>query len=98
MYLVENLGLPVENLWKTPVPNKLQSYLKATVRGREILNQARYAFVSGNLRAMCTPGCPGDKITVTIQALTFALNTYLVPCLVQYTIHVRRRRLPWYNT
>ena len=49
MHPVENLCLPVENLWKTPVPNKLQSYLKATVRGREILNQARYAFVSGYL-------------------------------------------------
>jgi hypothetical protein len=41
MYPVENLGLPVENLWKTPVPSKLQSYLKATVQGSETLNQAR---------------------------------------------------------
>jgi hypothetical protein len=53
MYPVENLDLPVENLWKTPVPNKLQSYLKATVRGREILNQARYVFVSGYLLRSC---------------------------------------------
>jgi hypothetical protein len=60
MYPVENLGLPVENLWKTPVPSKLQSYLKATVRGREILNQARYAFVSAIMRAIWTPGCPGE--------------------------------------
>jgi hypothetical protein len=50
------LDLPVENLWKTPVPSELQFYLNHVVAGILPQFQARYEFVSALIWCIVTLG------------------------------------------